>query len=174
MSDKLDLATEFFLNHTGQIGGCPRIDWYDARNALAELLEAVSQGQKPGEGAAQGTPADEQSGETSPASPAPPKGQAEAVRDVLAERQRQIDVEGYTPEHDDAVNGGFMLSRAAVSYIEGNKIQTGKRPVTWVWPWSDEVWKPSDRRRNLVKAGALILAEIERMDRSAPLKGQQK
>jgi hypothetical protein len=31
------------------------------------------------------------------------------------------------------------------------------------WPW-DKVWWPSDRRRNLVKVGALILAEIERID----------
>ena len=28
-------------------------------------------------------------------------------------------------------------------------------------------WKPTDRRRDLVKAGALILAEIERLDRAA-------
>lgn len=35
------------------------------------------------------------------------------------------------------------------------------------WPWNAEWWKPSDRRRNLVKAAALILAEIERLDRKA-------
>lgn len=45
---------------------------------IRAYLEA-SQGQKPGEGAAQGTPADEQSGETSPAYLTQPKGQAEAV-----------------------------------------------------------------------------------------------
>lgn len=39
------------------------------------------------------------------------------------------------------------------------------------WPWHRVWWKPSTRRRNLVKAGALILAEIERLDRAAILKG---
>lgn len=33
------------------------------------------------------------------------------------------------------------------------------------WPWADEWWKPKDRRADLVRAGALILAEIDRIDR---------
>jgi len=35
-----------------------------------------------------------------------------------------------------------------------------------LWPWGKEWWKPSDRRRDLVKAGALIAAEIDRLDRA--------
>jgi hypothetical protein len=35
------------------------------------------------------------------------------------------------------------------------------------WPWEDKWWKPKDRRRDLVRAGALIVAEIERLDRLA-------
>lgn len=35
-----------------------------------------------------------------------------------------------------------------------------------VWPWDESWWKPTNRRRDLVKAGALILAEIERLDRA--------
>jgi hypothetical protein len=35
------------------------------------------------------------------------------------------------------------------------------------WPWSIDWCKPGDRRQNLVKAGALIIAEIERLDRAA-------
>jgi hypothetical protein len=31
------------------------------------------------------------------------------------------------------------------------------------WPWSFEWWKPKDRIRNLVRAGALIAAEIDRL-----------
>lgn len=34
------------------------------------------------------------------------------------------------------------------------------------WPWSRAWWKPASRRRCLIKAGALILAEIERIDRA--------
>lgn len=41
------------------------------------------------------------------------------------------------------------------------------------WPWDDVWWKPKDPRTNLVKAGALILAEIERMDRSFTARAKQ-
>jgi hypothetical protein len=34
------------------------------------------------------------------------------------------------------------------------------------WPWSQDWWKPTNPRRDLVKAGALIAAEIERLDRA--------
>ncbi len=106
---------------------------------------------------------------------APAEVQAEsmtgAARDVLAERLRQMSVEGWTPKHDDEHDGG-ELSRAAACYaLEGIAPYTGygidiKRTwldTGWSWSW----WKPEGRRRNLVKAGALILAEIERIDRAA-------
>lgn len=82
----------------------------------------------------------------------------DALRDVAAERRRQIEAEGWTPEHDDQHDSGEMAS-AAVCYVIG-------RGNGWWWPWHDAWWKPKDRRRNLVKAGALILAEIERLDRA--------
>ncbi|WP_141231078.1 MULTISPECIES: hypothetical protein [Pseudomonas] len=43
----------------------------------------------------------------------------------------------------------------------------GINPGNWhgFWPWSAEWKQQSDPRRMLVKAGALILAEIERLDR---------
>lgn len=83
-----------------------------------------------------------------------------AARDVLAERRRQIEAEWWTPEHDNQ----FVdreLAKAAACYAIDNAA---------MWPWSMSWWKPSNSRRNLVKAGALILAEIERLDRlpSAP------
>lgn len=92
----------------------------------------------------------------------------QAARDVLAERCRQIEAEGWTPEHDDQHSNGEM-ARAASCYIT-NKERSHLPTVPLKWPWSDEWWKPDGYRRNLVKAGALILAEIERLDRlpSAP------
>ncbi|KAB2684920.1 MazG-like family protein [Brucella tritici] len=86
--------------------------------------------------------------------------QSAAARDVLAERRRQIEAEWWTPEHDNQ----FVdreLAKAAACYAIDNAA---------MWPWSMSWWKPSNSRRNLVKAGALILAEIERLDRlpSAP------
>lgn len=84
-----------------------------------------------------------------------------AALDVLAERRRQIEVEGWTPEHDDAEHLPDELALAAASYICADE---GDAPPA-IWPWDRAWWKPSTPRRNLVKAGALILAEIERLDR---------
>lgn len=89
-----------------------------------------------------------------------------AILDVIAERQRQQSVEGWTPEHDDE-HCNEELAMAAVCYINetGTVNRNGGKP--WGWPWEASWWKPKGRRRNLVKAGALILAEIERIDRAA-------
>jgi len=112
-----------------------------------------------------------------PPSDAPAAGDAQtaAARDVLAERQRQISVEGWDSERDDTYRHG-ELAMAAASYaqcagLQGEGATTEnafKEPFAENWPWSETWWKPSaEPRRNLVKAGALILAEIERLDRAA-------
>lgn len=88
---------------------------------------------------------------------------SDAARDVLAERERQKSVEGWTPEHDDEHNDE-QLALAAACYALGSPT---------FWPWENRWWKPKDRRRNLVRAGALILAEIERIDRAAQAKSAQ-
>jgi hypothetical protein len=98
-----------------------------------------------------------------------------AARDVLAERERQQSAEGWTPEHDDEHQEG-ELSAAAAAYAWAAGCNLDPHAVEhyeqgWapppVWPWDDEAWKPADVRRMLVKAGALILAEIERLDRAS-------
>lgn len=103
-------------------------------------------------------------------SPAAGDAQTAAARDVLAERQRQVKVEQYEPDADDNYEQ-CELAYAAAAYA----ITPGQIPPLdlWagLWPWSIEVFKPTDQRRNLVKAGALILAEIERLDRAAQRKG---
>lgn len=83
-----------------------------------------------------------------------------AARDVLEERRRQVSAEGWTPEHDDQHKTG-ELAKAATCYASVYPLAAS------YWPWDLKWWKPSDRRRNLVKAAALILAEIERLDRKA-------
>lgn len=91
---------------------------------------------------------------------------SQAARDVLAERRRQIEVEGWIPEHDDRwVNG--ELADAAAGYAHHAALTDSLRRICipMTWPWGRDWWKPADRRRNLVKAGALILAEIDRLDR---------
>jgi hypothetical protein len=96
-----------------------------------------------------------------------------ALADVVQERHRQIAAEGWTPEHDDAHATG-ELALAAVCYVladQPNFIDATVTEPPPYWPWSFMWWKPKDRRRNLVRAAALIAAEIERMDRaSAPSK----
>jgi hypothetical protein len=92
--------------------------------------------------------------------------QTDAVRDVLAERQRQISAEGWTPEHDDEHRGGGMAFAAAAYAVhaDAGPALTGS---LWRWTgWALKWPKPKDRRANLIRAGALILAEIERLDRA--------
>lgn len=90
-----------------------------------------------------------------------------ALNDVLAERRRQIDAEGWTTEHDDGHTGG-ELAGAAACYAMHDIIHWGRHyAIQMLWPWAQSWWKPSDRRRNLVKAMALLLAEIERLDRAS-------
>ncbi|AVE59961.1 hypothetical protein AM352_17075 [Citrobacter koseri] len=97
-----------------------------------------------------------------------------AILDVIAERQRQKVVEGWTSEHDDQY-GKSQLLWASSCYVL-NTIQPFNR-IPMDWPWAPEWWKPTGPRRDLVKAGALILAEIERIDRAAgiqSIEGEQK
>lgn len=105
-------------------------------------------------------------------------GREGAIGDIATERQRQVEAEGWTPEHDDKHYGG-ELSRAAACYAaHASAFQRVTVDLTayrtadparhdYGWPWSSSWWKPSTPRRDLVKAGALIVAEIERLDRAA-------
>lgn len=97
-----------------------------------------------------------------------------AAQDVLTERRRQIEAEGWTPEHDDAHKagslgraGGFYALNAGAAMWYGTHDTSICDTAPDGWPWAPEWWKPANARRDLVKAGALILAEIERLDREA-------
>ncbi|MEN1311764.1 hypothetical protein AAIG91_19130 [Pseudomonas aeruginosa] len=87
----------------------------------------------------------------------------QAWLDVQAERRRQITAEGWTPDHDDLYCAA-ELPRAAAAYI----LSGANDEAPAIWPFSAKWWKPRDARANYMRAGALILAEIERLDRAAP------
>lgn len=95
------------------------------------------------------------------------------IESIAAERMRQTQVLGWTWSHDDEHEDG-ELALASAAYI----LQDFGTPVLVpgmvnglengaIWPWPLGAWKPKDRRSNLVRAGALIAAEIDRLDRAA-------
>lgn len=103
---------------------------------------------------------------------------------IAAERQRQVEREGWTPDHDD----GHTLNELAAAGACYALLETrwkdsgvlGKRLVRDIlWPWQWEEFKPADypdppfgpdvhidkKVKNLVRAAALIAAEIDRLER---------
>lgn len=88
------------------------------------------------------------------------------VASIRAERIRQLNEEGWTSEHDDDYRSG-ELPEAAACYLEAvlSISANDRTKVPAMWPWNPEWWKPSSTYRNLVKAGALIAAELDRMQR---------
>ncbi len=87
---------------------------------------------------------------------------------IHIERLRQIGQEGWSCEHDDK-HVHQELAQAGIDYalaaVSGPGLPTR-------WPWAAQDWKPSaDPIRNLVKAGALISAEIDRLLRKKRKKG---
>jgi len=114
----------------------------------------------------------------------PPKTGAELIS---IERERQMSEEGWTAEHDDEHTEG-ELALVAVCYATPLPIFIKKEHGTNIgfvdpWPWFDEVevtrygdgartkvkvWdkrKKHSKLRKLIIAGALIAAEIDRIQR---------
>lgn len=96
-----------------------------------------------------------------------PGGQAQdGVALIAAERRRQLEAEGWTPEHDDQHRRGELADAAALYIAEAQYGQHGNL-LDWRTPARQWI-KQCDRQRALVKAGALIAAELDRIARGAP------
>lgn len=98
------------------------------------------------------------SGAVNETQPTPPSSGMDAIK---AERRRQVEAEGWTEQHDAEHEPGHLL-RAGVLYLwhgtdKAAPIEPNGAPLSW--PWEPEWWKPKDRRQNLIRAGALMLAE---------------
>lgn len=93
------------------------------------------------------------------------------LNEIKAERLAQISREGWTPEHDDTHDqGDFALAAAAYAVAGSTKDDSdGTAPALTrlLWPWTAAELKPHDYRCNLLRAGALIAAELERVERMA-------
>jgi hypothetical protein len=103
-----------------------------------------------------------------------------AIDDVIMERQRQIHREGYSTSHDDE-HADRELARAGAAYAlhyvqrewvfdstpDQYRDSTNSDLDAACFP-DDWEFKPKDPRRDLVRAAALLIAEIERLDRLPP------
>ena len=90
------------------------------------------------------------------------------VKLIAKERKRQINKERYDVVHD-AEYCFSEIARAAACYaIPQHLRQLNEYGIPVDWPWNNEHWKPTplDRIRELAKSGALIAAEIDRMESS--------
>jgi hypothetical protein len=86
---------------------------------------------------------------------------------VIAERYRQVETEGFSADHDDEHDRGEIGIAAMVYARLASQPLDQKGPEVangWGYPWVlDCAWKPSSVKRDLVKAGALYIAEMDRL-----------
>lgn len=80
--------------------------------------------------------------------------------EVGDERRRQV-AKGYSPISDDAYVDQ-ELARASAAYA---LVGAGKATGEMFYPWPGREWAPEDRRTALIRAAALAVAEVERLDR---------
>ena len=107
-----------------------------------------------------------------PAPPAQGIDLGPGVREIADERQRQVDAEGYSAENDADYKAG-ELANAALAYLQvaamdltaGGRSHVATRSPPACWPWHRLWWKPRDAHRDLVRAGALIAAQLDAIDR---------
>lgn len=92
---------------------------------------------------------------------------AEGTYLIAQERLRQVMAEGWTAAHDDDHFGGSLAIAAACYATHGTGVSVVDHGGADAWPWEGK-WdkrEKHDRIRQLVIAGALIAAEIDRLQR---------
>lgn len=84
---------------------------------------------------------------------------------IREERRRQIEEYGYDAMHDRH-HTPQILARAAAGYaLHEDPSKLVSDAAANLWPWTKDFWKPKDQLRNLVRAGALIAAAIDRLQK---------
>jgi hypothetical protein len=98
--------------------------------------------------------------------PKPSKPVSKGIIRIIAERERQIDEEGFTADHDDQWKNSELSDAAQCYCMKPPNYKDGDEEVVpSEWPWDEKWWKPTpnNRIRELEKSGALIAAEIDRL-----------
>lgn len=97
------------------------------------------------------------------------------LRAIMDERGRQVKEEGWSIEHDDKYIDGSLANAAAcyaaTTEVLKNTTRPGVRFVNKLWPWESE-WNKKHthgRKKQLIIAGALIVAELERLERAGEI-----
>lgn len=94
--------------------------------------------------------------------------------EITKERCDQVAHNGWSREHDDMHDKGELAEAAAAYAIISTQQEGANEIAADLWPLEWYGMEPKeDRRRNLVTAAALIVAEIERLDRAALSQGEQ-
>ena len=97
-----------------------------------------------------------------------------ALADIANERLRQIEQEGWSPDHDDRHSPGTMSAAAGCyALYRKNSQEADCEDCESMWPWDIEWWKPGSPNRNQIRAGALLVAELARHLRSAPSQSER-
>lgn len=89
-----------------------------------------------------------------------------AIKDIVRERVRQARQEGYTAAHDNAHQMGILAQAGACYAASASGFASAGYGEPPYWPFDLEHFKPHTVRRDLIRAAALIVAEIERLDRA--------
>ena len=82
-----------------------------------------------------------------------------AIDLVKKEREKQISKHGYTTAHDRQHPKKAVLY-GALAYL--NSVIYSPTVGTEDWPFEEESFKPEGDIKNLVKAAAMIIAEIDK------------
>ncbi|EPX83463.1 hypothetical protein [Salipiger mucosus] len=90
--------------------------------------------------------------------------------EVDDECRRQVEVEGWTAENDDRYFAGRLAAAGGTYALQAADTLMGRpapeREIPRTWSMDPKAWKPKDARRDLIRALALGVAELKRMQRA--------
>ncbi len=90
------------------------------------------------------------------------------AREIVEKRVRQQVHHGFWAEHDDRYQFGELPMAAATYAVVAARPSMRTHYRKTLWPWPDHWLRDGAPRELLINAAALIIAEIERLERMAP------